>query len=87
MSKRDRLMECFDIAMDYVQKYMAVKIGLPNGKYEVIIFERNAFVDKRTYYMNNYDEDLKLKRTPEIEILDFCCANDYESIEVELIGE
>ena len=87
MIRKDNLMECFKVAMDYMQKYVAVKIQLPNGKGETIIFERNAFLDKMKYYDANYNDELELKRSPEIKITDFCCANDFESIEVELLGE
>lgn len=87
MTKKDNLMECFKVAMDYMQKYVAVKIQLPNDKGETIIFERNAFLDKMKYYDANYNDELELKRSPEIKITDFCCANDFESIEVELLGE
>lgn len=87
MTKKDNLMECFKVAMDYVQKYVAVKIQLPNDKSEVIIFSRNSFFDKMDYYNRNYNDDLELKRSSEVKIIDFCCANDFESIEVELLGE
>ena len=87
MSKKDNLMECFKVAMDYMQKYVAVKIELPNNKGEVIIFERNAFLDKMKYYDANYNDELELNRNPEVKIVDFCCANDFESIELELLGE
>lgn len=87
MTKKDNLIECFKIAMDYMQKYVAVKIQLPNDKGEVIIFERNTFLDKMRYYDANYNDELELVKHPEIKIVDFCCANDFESIEVELLGE
>ncbi|HSQ89774.1 hypothetical protein [Romboutsia sp.] len=87
MSKKENLMECFKVAMDYMQKYVAILIGLPNNKREVIIFERNAFLDKMNYYNNNYDDELKLIKSPEISVLDFCCSNEFGSIEIELIGE
>lgn len=87
MSKKENLMECFKVAMDYVQKYVAVKIELPNGKGEVTIFERNSFIDKMKYYDANYNDNLELVRSPEVKIIDFCCANDFESVELELLGE
>ena len=87
MSKKDNLMECFKVAMDYMQKYIAVKIELPNNKGEVIIFERNSFLDKMRYYDTNYNDELELNRNSDVKIIDFCCANDFESIELELLGE
>ena len=87
MSKKDNLMECFKVAMDYMQKYIAIKLELPNDKGEVIIFERNSFLDKMRYYDVNYNDELELDRNPDVKIIDFCCANDFESIEMELLGE
>ena len=87
MSKKENLIECFKVAMDYMQKYIAVKIELPNSKNEVIIFERNAFLDKMKYYDTNYNDELELYRNSDVKIIDFCCANDFESIEMELLGE
>lgn len=87
MTKKDNLIECFKIAMDYVQKYVAVKVQLPNDKCEVIIFGRNAFLDKMMYYQANYNDELELCKNEDVKIVDFCCANDFESIEVELLGE
>lgn len=87
MTKKDNLMECFNVAMDYLQKYIAIKIELPNNKTEIIIFGRNAFFDKMRYYDLTYNDDLEMVKNPEIKIADFCCANDFESIELELLGE
>ena len=87
MTRKDNLIECFKVAMDYVQKYVAVKVELPNDKFEVIVFGRNAFFDKMNYYDANYNDELELVRSPEVKIIDFCCANDFESIELELLGE
>lgn len=87
MTKKDNLMECFKVAMDYLQKYVAIKIELPNDKTEIIIFGRNAFFDKMRYYDSAYNDDLEMVKNPEIKIVDFCCASDFESIELELLGE
>ena len=87
MTKKDNLIECFNVAMKFIQKYIAIKIQLPNDKYEVIVFGRDSFIDKMEYYDANYNEELELVRSPEVKIVDFCCANDFESIELELLGE
>ena len=87
MTKKENLIECFNVAMNYLQKYVAVKIELPNDKNEVIIFGRSAFFDKMRYYDSVYNDDLEMIKNPEIKIADFCCANDFESIEVELLSE
>ena len=87
MTKKDNLIECFNVAMKFIQKYIAIKIQLPNDKYEVIVFGRDSFRDKMEYYDANYNEELELVRSPEVKIIDFCCANDFESIELELLGE
>lgn len=87
MTKKDNLIECFNVAMKFIQKYMAIKIQLPNDKYEVIVFGRDSFIDKMEYYDANYNEELELVRSPEVKIIDFCCANDFESIEMELLSE
>lgn len=87
MTKKDNLMECFKVAMDYMQNYIAVKIELPNDKNEIIIFGRNSFLDKMKYYDVHYNDELELIRSSEVKIIDFCCANDFESIEVELLSE
>ena len=87
MTKKDNLIECFNVAMKFIQKYIAIKIQLPNDKYEVIVFGRDSFIDKMEYYDANYNEELELVRSPEVKIIDFCCANDFESIELELLGE
>lgn len=87
MSKKDNLIECFKVAMDYMQKYVAIKTEFPDGKNEITIFERNSFLDKMQFYNTCFDDELESRMCPDMKIIDFCCANDFESIEVELLGE
>ena len=87
MNKKQQLMECFDVAMRYYQQFMAVKIKTPNKKTEVIIFKRDNFDSKRDYYNNFYDENLRLKRNKKVQIVEFCCSNNLEEIEIELFND
>lgn len=57
ISKRDKL----DVA---------VELTLPTRKEPEIIIVKNSNLDyKLQYYIDNYDDELKLKRCPEIKIL------------------
>ena len=47
---------------------MAIK--LPSGAIEIIVNDTDLD-NKFNYYMNAYDDDLKLKSNPAVEILDF----------------
>lgn len=87
MTKKQQLMECFDVAIKYHQEFMAVKIKTPNKKMEVILFGRDNFDDKRDYYDRCYDESLKLKRNNKVKIVEFCCSNSLEEIELELFND
>ena len=85
MTKKENLIECFKVGIDYYQKYMGILIGLPNNKQEVTIFERNCFSDKLKYYSDNYNDELQLIRNNEIHIKDFCCASSFEEIELDIL--
>lgn len=86
-TKKQRLIECINNALKYYQKYVAIKIKLPDDKFEIITFNRRACIDKINYYEQFYTDDLTLKSCDEISVADFCCANTFEAIELELIGE
>lgn len=86
MNNISRLEECFRTAIENDMKYIAVKVkilGFP--KEEIIINEIENFEKKLEYYRKTYNEDLVLKGNNGIEIVDFCCADDFEDIEHDLI--
>ena len=87
MNRKQQLIDCFDTAIKCHQEYMAVKIQTPNKNNEVIIFKRDNFIYKRDYYINNYDDKLRLIRNRKVKIVDFCCANSLEEVECDLLNE
>lgn len=87
MSKKEQLLECFKTAMKFLQEFMALKIETPNKKCELIIFTRENYADKMDFYSQYYNEDLECLANKDVKIIDFCCANDLESIQMELWSE
>jgi len=82
MTRKNKLINCFYKAIDREKKYIGVKIKLPNlNDTETIINPQNNFEEKLKYYKDNYDDDLKLKHNPEVEILDFYHSDSYQEIE------
>ena len=38
------------------------------------------------YYLDNYDEDLRLNKCADVRVLLFTYADEFEEIEIDLIG-
>ena len=87
MNKKEQLLDCFDTAMRFLQEFMGIKIQTPNGLHEIIVFKRENYASKRDYYCNFYNDNLELLANKKVKIVDYCCANDMESIQLELWDE
>lgn len=87
MSKKEQLLGCFETAMKFFQEFMAVKIQTPNDKCEVIVFKRENYMDKMYYYNEFYNDDLELLANKDVKIVDFSCANDMETLQMDLWTE
>ncbi|GAA0092986.1 hypothetical protein UT300009_30160 [Paraclostridium bifermentans] len=86
MTKKEALINCIENAIDYRQKYVGVLINLPKDKKELIIFQRDSYVEKMNYYDNAYTEELELKSSNgKVNIENFCCADSLEQVEIELM--
>lgn len=57
----------------YDLKWLIVSIKLPSGTIEVILNSQNL-EEKFQYYLDNYDDDLKLKTFDKIQILNWIIA-------------
>ena len=73
MNKKEQLLDCFDTAMRFLQEF--------------IVFKRENYASKRDYYCNFYNDNLELLANKKVKIVDYCCANDMESIQLELWDE
>lgn len=88
MTKKEALVNCIENAIDYRQKYVGVLVRLPKDKKELIIFQRDSYVDKMNYYQNAYTDELELMSSNgQVYIENFCCADNLEQIEIELMEE
>ena len=87
MSIKQHLLKCIDIAIRHRQKYVAVLVELPTGNHEVIVFKRDSYADKINYYDNAYNDELELKYNPEVKIINFCCADCLEQVEIDLFED
>ena len=86
MSNLERLEECILTAQECGMKYVGVKVEMLGfNKPEIIINDRDNFREKLEYYKNAYNEDLVLKSFSGVRIIDFCCGNNFNVIEEELI--
>lgn len=56
-----------------VPKVLIVCVLLPSGAVETIINTQDT-VAKASYYLNNYDEEFKLKNNPNVQIIGFTVA-------------
>lgn len=81
------LEDCFNRAVDFGAKYIAVKVKMEGLEgTEVIINPRDNFGEKLLYYKIAYNEDLTLKSFNGIKIVDFAYGNSYEQIECSFFG-
>lgn len=86
MTRMQQLEECFLTAKECGMKYVAIKVEMVGyNKPEIIINDRDNFEKKIEYYKKAYNDELVLKSFDGIKIVDFCCGNNFESIEGELI--
>ena len=64
----NKLEEDIRVAHENGVKYLIVGL-LMYGKKEMIIIERDGFIDKLKYYKESYTEDLKMKNNENIKIM------------------
>lgn len=86
MSAKESLIKEIDFYKSYKYgAFMAVSVQIGDAKNtEVIINFKENFDAKKEYYENAYDEDLKLKANPSIQIVDWAFGKDFEEIQDEL---
>lgn len=74
--------EVFSQAIDKKYKYIAVYVKIKQSFYpEIIINYYDNFVDKYNYYLNAYDDELKLKACNEISIIDIKAVNELKELQ------
>ena len=76
--------KCFEGAKDKNKKYIGVKIVTPASS-EVVIVASSDFDAKLAYYEGAYNEELSLFRNKKVYIEGFTYANDFNSIQRDLI--
>jgi hypothetical protein len=82
MNRKQKLINTFNEAVKAGFKYVYVTVrvkGTP--KDEIIVNPIENAIIKSNYYANAYDDDLKLKVNQDIEITDFGCSADLNSLE------
>ena len=81
MVNLEKLENCFKVAKETNQKFIGVLIQLKGFKKpELIINERENFVNKLAYYKRAYNEDLTLKTFNEIKIIGYAFGSDLGNI-------
>jgi hypothetical protein len=80
------LNECFEDAVDFGARYVAVKIAIGLSQEEVIINPRSNFDEKKTYYNHAYNESLRHKFSgdSDIRITSFTYGDSFMEIEEKL---
>jgi hypothetical protein len=79
------LQNCFKNALEDNAPYIGVAVRIPNiTGVEVIINKTSNFEEKLKYYQEAYDEKLRLKANPKIEIVGFTYGNSFADIEEQL---
>lgn len=82
----NNLINCFESALKNGARFVGIKIKMPNCPCsEVIINEYPNFEAKLAYYINAYDNDLKLKANSNIAIIGFTYGETYSQIQEDLI--
>lgn len=79
------LENCFKAAKEKDQRYVGIKIEMPNFPcHEIIINEYPNFDKKLEYYKKAYNEDLTLKTFDKIKITGFTFGQSFSDIERDL---
>jgi hypothetical protein len=72
-------------ALENNAKYIGVAVRIPNIEgVEVIINTTLNFEEKWNYYQKAYDENLKLKLNPDIQIVALAFGDSFDDIEKQL---
>ena len=80
--KKFELVNMFISAIEQEYKYIVVYVQVKNSKSpEIIINERSNFKEKLDYYVNAYDDDLKLKACNDISILNVKKINSFSELD------
>lgn len=85
MSKKEELLSCIRNAYNYNIRYVGVLTKNTRNKFELIVFQQDSFKDKVNYYSSLFDDNLFLKKNKKVVVIDFCCANNLEEMEMELL--
>lgn len=87
MSKKEQLVEFFRRVEDFKPRYFAVKIKMPDTEeFELIVNPFSNFEQKKSYYLEKYDDDLYLKFT-KIKILGFVMGDSLAEIEERILED
>lgn len=82
----DHLSNCFDRALEEESKYIGILVQVPDLKRpELIINPAINFEKKLAYYKEAYDEDLVMKRNPDVKIIGFTHADSFDEIQALLV--
>lgn len=84
MSFKQQMIECFQNALKYNMKYIAVIVEHPNGNGELIVNLRANIMDKIKYYDENYNDDLQKHDNENVRIVAFTSGNSLFAIEGDL---
>lgn len=75
---KNKLIEMFELAKKNNAQYVGVRIKVPNmKKAETILNPKENFDKKLEYYLNAYDDNLKLKANPDIIIVDCFLLDNF----------
>lgn len=67
-------------------EYIGVKVKTPISE-EIIIFNADYFDSKLNYYKENYTENLELKHSSSVRIVDCDYGVDFDDIEISLMNK
>ncbi|OXB94872.1 hypothetical protein [Parageobacillus galactosidasius] len=85
LSTLQNLQDCYEAALKNNASYIGIAVRIPNiDGAEVIINKTSNFEEKMNYYQKAYDENLKLKSNPDIQIVAFASGNSFDDIEKHL---
>ncbi len=80
--KKFELVNMFISAMENDYNYIAVYVKVKNSKsFEIIINKKSNFKSKLQYYVDAYDDDLKLKTCNDIQILNVKKINSFSELD------
>ena len=77
MTKKQKMIEAFNHAIDGDYKFIVIDLTVPNScVYETIIIRNPNFKNKLEYYKKAYDDNLILKTCKDIEIRQITATNE-----------